>query len=225
VVTKSSQGRVVIKNMSREYLKLGRPTNTCQACGTPLGALAHHPSVVPAEPAGDDEPERRDYCPACWTRLREEGYFSFWLSQRREKGQRRRFRRRLVIDVLTLLLRNDLSVRDAEQKPAKTAHVDQQRQGKVYRSYVATGELPIRLFIVAHLLHTFHGVEWKGEVPRESGRPTRLRFLMPGDPTPIDVEDCRPSTEEIEAVRTQVIHLLEQAQLVTPEDESEAVDV
>lgn len=73
------------------YLKIGRPQNTCVACGATIAHAGKHPSVLrtPAEPvlgaAGGTEqegPRREDYCADCWKELAERDFVGFWLAKR-----------------------------------------------------------------------------------------------------------------------------------------------
>src|SRR5436190_12596526 len=69
------------------YLKIARPQNVCVLCGAEIAKAGKHHSVLLPETEATNEPDdpvRQDYCPACWEKIREKTYFSFWLA-RREK--------------------------------------------------------------------------------------------------------------------------------------------
>ena len=67
-------------NARDHYLKLGRPRDTCLLCTAPLNVDGKHPSLI--ELSGKDEVVRKDFCITCWTRMQEQGYFSFWITKR-----------------------------------------------------------------------------------------------------------------------------------------------
>jgi hypothetical protein len=62
------------------YLQFNRPGNTCLLCSTPLNIEGHHPSLI--ELSEKEEVVRKDFCPGCWQRMAEKGYFSFWVTKR-----------------------------------------------------------------------------------------------------------------------------------------------
>ncbi len=70
------------------YLKIGRPHNTCEACGIAITHAGRHPSILrQAGPSakgqsGNDGPRREDYCTACWQELAEQDFVGFWVTRR-----------------------------------------------------------------------------------------------------------------------------------------------
>ncbi len=62
------------------YLRVGRAGNACLLCNKPLNVDGRHPSVLEVKDAQDAI--RKDFCPECWPRLADEGYFSFWVTRR-----------------------------------------------------------------------------------------------------------------------------------------------
>lgn len=74
------------------YLKIGRPTNSCVACGAEIAHAGKHPSVLrqrsetpenlEGDSADDLGPRREDYCAACWQELSEKDFVGFWLAKR-----------------------------------------------------------------------------------------------------------------------------------------------
>jgi len=94
------------------YLKIGRPNNSCVACGAAIAGAGKHPSVirqashdeagssgvegqaqndaassdVQPDMLGDtrstDEPRREDYCAECWQKMPEKDYLGYWLARR-----------------------------------------------------------------------------------------------------------------------------------------------
>lgn len=71
------------------YLKMGRPRNSCVACGAAITHVGKHPSVLrhgggeAAEGVEDpDAPRRDDYCVKCWQDLAERDFVGFWVTRR-----------------------------------------------------------------------------------------------------------------------------------------------
>lgn len=70
------------------YLKIGRPHNVCESCGTAIAHAGKHPSVLrraapPAKGQTDsDGPKREDYCAECWQQLAERDFVGFWVTRR-----------------------------------------------------------------------------------------------------------------------------------------------
>ncbi len=63
-----------------QYLKFRRPHDECLLCGTSLPSAGRHPTVL--EIGDREEAVRRDFCPACWEKAGNPGYFSFWVTKR-----------------------------------------------------------------------------------------------------------------------------------------------
>ena len=74
------------------YLKIGRPHNSCAACGADVAHAGKHPSVLrrgggTIETEGElsldpDAPRREDYCAECWQRLADDDFMGYWLARR-----------------------------------------------------------------------------------------------------------------------------------------------
>lgn len=70
------------------YIKMGRPHNTCEACGTLITQAGKHPSMLrkagagAAGNAGQDGPRREDYCTACWQQLADRDFVGYWVTRR-----------------------------------------------------------------------------------------------------------------------------------------------
>lgn len=62
------------------YLHFSRARNTCLLCAAPLNVDGRHPSVIVM--SEKEEAIRKDFCPSCWDRMAEKGYFSFWVTKR-----------------------------------------------------------------------------------------------------------------------------------------------
>src|SRR5690606_37616474 len=81
------------------YLKIGRPHNTCVACGTEISHAGKHPSVLRVggvKPADEtelatdpDAPRREDYCGDCWQKYTERDFMGFWVTKREAPKQRK----------------------------------------------------------------------------------------------------------------------------------------
>lgn len=73
-------GKKTEANSRDQYLKLGRPRDTCLLCSAALNVDGKHTTLI--ELAGKEEVVRKDFCLTCWARMQEQGYFSFWLTKR-----------------------------------------------------------------------------------------------------------------------------------------------
>lgn len=62
------------------YLKFRRPNDECLLCGTALPSVGRHPSLL--EVTNRDEVIRRDFCPTCWEKSANPGYFGYWVTKR-----------------------------------------------------------------------------------------------------------------------------------------------
>lgn len=63
-----------------QYLKFGRPGNSCLLCGKPLNVDGSHPSLI--QLSEKEEAVRHDFCRDCWGQMGKEEYFSYWLTKR-----------------------------------------------------------------------------------------------------------------------------------------------
>ncbi len=70
------------------YLKIGRPHNACETCGTAIAHAGKHPSLLrKAAPTGKGQvnaegPQREDYCAACWQELAKQDFVGYWVTRR-----------------------------------------------------------------------------------------------------------------------------------------------
>lgn len=78
------------------YLKIGRPHNSCIACGAAIDNAGKHPSILRrggtagVEGQQDpDAPRREDYCSSCWQELAERDFVGFWVTRREPPKQRK----------------------------------------------------------------------------------------------------------------------------------------
>lgn len=78
------------------YLKIGRPHNSCIACGAGIDHAGKHPSVLRRGGAANaegqvdpDAPRREDYCAECWQELAERDFVGFWVTKREAPKQRK----------------------------------------------------------------------------------------------------------------------------------------
>jgi hypothetical protein len=62
------------------YLHFSRARNTCLLCTAPLNVDGRHPSMIVL--SEKEEAIRQDFCPSCWERMTEKGYFSYWVTKR-----------------------------------------------------------------------------------------------------------------------------------------------
>jgi hypothetical protein len=100
-----------------EYFKVAKPGNKCLDCDVDLRLEERHPSVMTEEhwEAADAKAEdadmpnmrRQDYCAECWAKVKDEGYFSFWLSRRKPSAmferERKKFRKARLLDLFIIL--------------------------------------------------------------------------------------------------------------------------
>ncbi len=122
-----------------QYLKFRRPHDQCLLCGTSLPSAGRHPTVLEFD--DKEEAVRRDFCPACWQKAGNPGYFSFWVTKR--------------ISGPTA----------AERRLAK-----HERNEAFWRLFLAlhgaqTDEYRTQLFLLAHLLMRYRVMTFKGTGP------------------------------------------------------------
>lgn len=132
------------------YLQFRRPNKECLLCGTTLEVTGKHPTILRL---GDkDEAIRQDFCPACWQRMEERDYFSFWVTKRILEGPT-----------------------STQRRLAKS-----ERNEALWALFAAlyarrSPELDPQLFLIAHLLMKYRVIAYQGV--DEAGM---LRFFHAG---------------------------------------------
>lgn len=219
--------------------KIGRAATQCLACGAPLQDVGRHPSALREPSARDAEDDaafqREDFCPDCWRQIGREGYLSFWLARREPpRVSTRLTRRRRNETLLGYFVRLDEALRadrgagsggagSGGEAPEGTPRSGAMPEGVLPEAVAVatTGRrqrrqaLLVRHFILAHLLHFYHVLEWVGERPpvatsgSSAGRRPLLRFHCGILERDFDVEAITPDPESIEAVRNELKHRLE----------------
>ncbi len=119
------------------YLRVGRAGNACLLCNKPLNVDGRHPSILEVKDA--QEAIRKDFCPECWPRLADQGYFSFWVTRRvaAPSAQERRLARAERNEALWRLF---AALYASEESPALAA----------------------QLFFLAHLLMRYKVLAFQG---------------------------------------------------------------
>jgi len=132
-----------------QYLKIGRPRDTCLLCQSPLNVDGRHPSLL--EMGDREEAVRKDFCAKCWGSMGEQGYFSFWVTKRvnAPSAAERRLARSERNDALWRLF------------------------AALYGQKDAAVDLAPQLFLLAHLLLRYKVLQFAGV---QEGR---LRFVHP----------------------------------------------
>jgi hypothetical protein len=220
--------------------KIGRAATHCLACGINLHEVTRHPSAIRDSALvgtahGDDEDDaslfqREDFCPQCWAEMGRDGYLSFWLARREPpKIAARLTRRRRNETLLAYFVRLHAAIERAEggdragvsagpetgselgdaiEPEAPIEPLD--RIEGIERKRDRDAELRVRHYIIAHLLHYYHVLEWVAERPnpRSAKRPL-LRFHAPALERDFDVETFPAEPAAIEAVQNELKHYLE----------------
>lgn len=136
------------KDPSREqYLKVIRPRDTCLLCNEPLNVDGRHASLILG--AGKDDVIRKDFCPNCWGRMGEKGYFSFWITKR-------------------------VNAPSAAQRRLERSERNEALWRLFAALYASETEFRPQLFFLAHLLMKYRVLQFTG--PAADGK---LRFLHP----------------------------------------------
>jgi hypothetical protein len=156
-----------------QYLKISRPRNDCLLCSRPLNVDGKHPSLI--EISSTEEAIRKDFCPECWERMREQGYFSFWLTKR---------------------------VNEPSPEERRLAKAD--RNEALWRLFSALyasgeGELAPQLFFLAHLLMKYKVLAYAGP-----GKDGRLMFHHPKLGETFEIEDVPLDSADFAEIRRQV---------------------
>lgn len=156
------------------YLRIGRAGNTCLLCNAPLNVDGKHPSTLEVKDA--QEAIRKDFCPACWPRLADGGYFSFWVTKRvsAPSAKERRLARSERNEALWRLF------------------------AALYSSDEASNLAP-QLFFLAHLLMRYKVLTFQG--PAEDGL---LEFQHPRLGETFRIADVPVEEVDFSAVQRQV---------------------
>jgi hypothetical protein len=154
------------------YLRFGRARNECLLCSAPLNVDGAHPSVIQVN--DKEEAIRQDFCPVCWGRMTEKGYFSFWVTKRvnAPSAQERRLARGERNEALWRLFSALYAAQSAELAP--------------------------QIFLLAHLLMRYKVLTFLGL------REGRLAFLHPKLEETYLVEDLPIESIDFHAVKTEV---------------------
>ncbi|MBI1291927.1 hypothetical protein GC173_11895 [bacterium] len=163
-----------LPNERDSYLHVTRPRNACLLCSAPLNVDGRHPSVIVL--SDKEEAIRQDFCPTCWGRMTEKGYFSFWVTKR-------------------------VNAPSAEQRRLARG----ERNEALWRLFSAlhssgNSDLAPQLFFLAHLLMRYKVLTFSGL------RDGKLAFLHPKleetyliDDLPIESIDFLSVKNEVEA--------------------------
>jgi hypothetical protein len=197
-----------------DYLRIGKPTGQCAACGKSLAEAERLASVLvpnenapapaaqeaapppdpdaaaPPKPAEEEEASflRHDYCTACWNDLKERAYFSFWIGKRSLAGLPPKKLNKAERNVALAALFDSLADR-SDEDPGLAPH----------------------LFFLAHLLMKFKIFRWLPAAPHPRTGEPMLRFLKTQTGEEIYVRDVEMSDETIVRVREEVEAYLQQA--------------
>lgn len=174
-----------------QYLKIGRPQNTCVLCGTTIAVAGKHASVL-LPPGAEQEarekgageepgegPQRQDYCPACWEKARQKNYFSFWIA-RREAPKPRKLKNR------------------KERNAALLAYFDllHQKNDSAYAQH---------LYFLAHLLMKFSVLKWvRSEKPAEEGGPERIVFRNTATDDLVTIDSVPLEDEAVARIKKEI---------------------
>lgn len=170
-----------------QYLKIGRPQNSCVLCGTTIAVAGKHASVLlspgeeppPQQTAGEEGPQRQDYCPACWEKARQKNYFSFWIA-RREPPKPRKLKSR------------------KERNAALLAYFDLllQKNDPAYAQH---------LYFLAHLLMKFSVLKWvRSERATEQGGRERIVFRNTATDDLVTIDSVPLEDEAVARIKKEI---------------------
>jgi len=172
--------------MDKEALQtIGRPHRTCANCDAALVQIERHASAL--RPAGRAKLERLDYCPDCWTAIKDEIYDSFWITRREVKAPRIRLNRRQRSVALRALFE---SLWDRREDDGST-------------SEEAPELASARLYVLAHLLLKWGGLRWRENRIDEDGR-ERVIFEDPASGTAIEIPGIELDDERTATVMQEI---------------------
>ncbi len=186
------------------YLKIGRPTNSCVACGAEIAHAGKHPSILRkaaenaealdgSKDADDLGPRREDYCSKCWQDLSERDFVGYWLAKREPP-----------------------KVRKIESKKERNAgllawfeHLQSQERDEETRQ---------SLFFLAHLLMKYGVFKWQRTETAEDDSEL-IFFKATGSEDEVSVATVELSDERsVEIKRELDAFLLQYANLQTEPD-------
>jgi hypothetical protein len=154
------------------YLHVARPRNACLLCAAPLNVDGRHPSVIVL--SEKEEAIRQDFCPTCWGRMVEKGYFSYWVTKR-------------------------VNAPSAEQRRLARGERNE-ALWRLFSALHATGnnELAPQLFFIAHLLMRYKVLTFQGL------RDGKLVFLHPKLEESYQIEDLPIEAIDFLSVKNEV---------------------
>jgi hypothetical protein len=124
-----------------DFSSIPKPGQKCAICGCDLAQVSKHPSVLQTTESGNAE--RRDVCPACWEKMPEHDFLSFWLSRREPPRPDPRLSREQQRAALMRLFEQMLTANE----PRLRAH----------------------LYVLAHTLMKRRMLKWEGSEKGEDG--------------------------------------------------------
>lgn len=126
-----------------------------------------------------DGPMRQDYCPACWEKVRQKNYFSFWIA-RREAPKPRKIKNR------------------KERNAALLAYFDVlvQKNDSAYAQH---------LFFLAHLLMKFSVLKWvRSDPPTEAGGRERIVFRNTATDDHVTIDSVALEDEAVARIKREI---------------------
>ncbi|CAN5381846.1 hypothetical protein BH09SUM1_BH09SUM1_03160 [soil metagenome] len=155
-----------------QYLKFSRPRNNCLLCSAALNVDGRHASLINL--ADKEEAVRKDFCPTCWAKMREEGYFSFWVTKRVN-----------------------------EPSPEQRRLARSERNEALWRLFAAlyesdSTELASQLFLLAHLLMKYKVLTFGG------AQDGKLRFIHPKLEETFLIQDVAVDSVDFVSVKNAV---------------------
>ena len=161
------------KDPSREqYLKVIRPRDTCLLCNEPLNVDGRHASSI--QSAGKYEVIRKDFCPKCWGRMGEKGYFSFWITKR-------------------------VNAPSAAQRRLERSERNEALWRLFAALYASESEFRPQLFLLAHLLMKYRVLQFSGPTPDG-----KLRFLHPKLAESFIIEDIQIDSVDFATIHAEL---------------------
>lgn len=184
----------------KEYFNIQRPHDVCLMCGRSLQEAGKHPSSINLE---EGDVLRRDFCGDCWEKIKNDDYFSYWLTKRitPERSKRK----------LSKKIRNNLLVRLFESVQMQS---EEERDDYL-------------LYFIAHLLLRYKEFNWKGtkKIRKDdedySEPDTYLVFENKTTGEDIMVKDQEPDAEKIMSSRQLIDDYLQDNAPAEDEDEEE----
>lgn len=159
-----------------QLLAIERPRARCSGCDASLDDFDRHPSRLRIK---DETPERADFCPECWERMKADAYDSYWQSKRtkRRKEIPKLSRREKAIAVRALF-ESLWDQRDRE-------------------------DVDVHLYFLSHLLMKWGGLRWRRSVQDDEGRETVV-FENPQSGDEIEIRSVSITEGSLDPVKTRV---------------------